>query len=299
MASGNKISYSQYTMYANCPKRWKLNYVDKLAEYSQSIHTLFGSAFHETLQAYLTIMYEDSAAAADREDWNKILKDFMAKEYRKALAMGQEKDFTNAQEMGEFYEQGCLILEFIFKNRGAYFQKRNHELIGVETPLNISMDVNENIKFKGYIDLIIKDKRDNTYKIIDIKTSTMGWNKHQKADKTKTAQLVLYKSYYAKQFNVPVDNIRVEYFIVKRKLWENTDFPQKRVQLFTPASGKPTLNKINRSVDEFVKNAFNEDGSYNLERTHIGVAGKNKKNCKWCEFKDRHDLCPVKERLCE
>ena len=37
---------------------WKLNYVDKLAEYSQSIYTLFGSAFHETLQAYLTIMYE-------------------------------------------------------------------------------------------------------------------------------------------------------------------------------------------------------------------------------------------------
>ena len=51
-----------------------------------------------------------------------------------------------------------------------------------------------------------------TQKIIDIKTSTMGWNKYQKADKTKTAQLVLYKSYYAKQFNVPIDNIRVEYF---------------------------------------------------------------------------------------
>ena len=298
MASGNKISYSQYTMYANCPKRWKLNYVDKLAEYSQSIHTLFGSAFHETLQSYLTIMYEESAVAADKEDWPKILKEFMAKEYRKAMAMGQEPDFTNAADMGEFYEDGLAILDFIFKNRGVYFAKKNHELIGVEVPLNVEMEVNSNVKFRGYIDLIIKDKRDNTYKIIDIKTSTMGWNKYQKADKTKTAQLVLYKSYYAKQFNVPLDNIRVEYFIVKRRLYENFDFPQKRVQLFTPAAGKPTLNKINNSVDEFVKSSFNEDGSYNVDRVYPSVAGKNRKNCKWCEFKDRYDLCAKKDRIC-
>ena len=299
MATGGKISYSQYTMYANCPRMWKLNYIDKLAEYSQSIHTLFGSAFHETLQAYLTIMYKESAVAADKEDWYKILKDFMAKEYRKALAMGQDKDFTNAFEMGEFYQHGVDILDFVLKKRGVYFAKKDHELIGVEVPLDIRMEVNPNVKFKGYIDLIIKDKRDNTYKIIDIKTSTMGWNKYQKADKTKTAQLVLYKSYYAKQFNVPIENIRVEYFIVKRKLWENTDFPQKRVQLFTPASGKPTLNKINRSVDEFVRTSFNEDGSYNTNRVYPAVGGKNKKNCKYCEFRDRHDLCPVRERICE
>ena len=298
MATGNKISYSQYTMYANCPRQWKLNYIDKLGEYSQSIHTLFGSAFHETLQSYLTIMYEDSAAAADREDWYKILKDFMSKEYRKAMAMGQDPNFTNAFEMGEFYQHGVEILDFIFKKRGVYFAKRDHELIGVEVPLNVKMDVNENVKFKGFIDLIIRDKRDNTYKIIDIKTSTMGWNKYQKADKTKTAQLVLYKSYYAKQFNVPIENIRVEYFIVKRKLYENLDFPQKRVQLFEPAAGKPTMNKINNSVDEFVRTSFNKDGSYNTDRVYPSVSGKNGKNCKWCDFKDMHNLCSKEERIC-
>ena len=297
MATGNKISYSQYTQYANCPRQWKLNYVDKLSEYTQSIHTLFGTAFHETLQAYLTIMYEDSAVAAGKEDWNKILKDFMAKGYRKAMAMGQDPNFTNAAEMGEFYEHGVIILNYIFKNRGVYFAKKDHELIGVEVPLLIPMEVNKNIKFRGYIDLIIRDKRDNTYKIIDIKTSTMGWNKYQKADKTKTAQLVLYKSYYAKQFNVPLENIRVEYFIVKRTLYEGLDFPQKRVQLFNPASGKPTINKVNNSVDEFVRNAFNEDGSYNINREYPAIAGKNNKNCKYCDFKTQDNLCSKKERI--
>lgn len=297
MATGNKISYSQYTQYANCPRQWKLNYVDKLSVYTQSIHTLFGSAFHETLQSYLTIMYKDSAVAANKEDWHDILKKMMAKEYRKACAMGQDPKFTNAQEMGEFYEHGILILDYVLSKRGEYFQKKNHELIGVEVPLLVPMNVNENVKFRGYIDLIIKDTRDNTYKIIDIKTSTMGWNKYQKADSTKTAQLVLYKSYYAKQFNVPLENIRVEYFIVKRMLYENMDFPQKRVQIFNPAAGKPTMNKINGSVDEFVRSAFNVDGSHNTEREYIAVKGKNNKNCKYCDFKNKPDLCPSKERI--
>jgi len=242
-------------------------------------------------------MYQDSAAAADKEDWNGILKKCMAKEYRKAVAMGQDPNFTTAETMGEFYEHGVIILDFIFKNRGAYFQKRNHELIGVEVPLSVKMDVNNNITFRGYIDLVIKDKRDNTYKIIDIKTSTAGWNKYQKADKTKTAQLVLYKSYYAKQFNVPLDHIRVEYFIVKRTLYEGMDFPQKRVQLFTPAAGKPTMNMVNGSVDEFVRTAFNADGSHNTNREFLAIAGKNNKNCKYCDFKGDNDLCNKKERI--
>ena len=64
-----RISYSQYSQYATCPKRWKLNYIDKRGTYSQSIYTLFGTAMHEVLQSYLTIMYEESAAAAEKEDW--------------------------------------------------------------------------------------------------------------------------------------------------------------------------------------------------------------------------------------
>ena len=51
-------------------------------------------------------------------------------------------------------------------------------------------------------------------------------------DKNKTDQLLLYKSFYSKQHDVPLDRIDVEYFIVKRKLYEGMDFPQRRVQTF-------------------------------------------------------------------
>ena len=51
-----KISYSQWATYEQCPRKWKLTYIDKLDSYTDSIETTFGTAFHETLQHYLKIM---------------------------------------------------------------------------------------------------------------------------------------------------------------------------------------------------------------------------------------------------
>ncbi len=62
------VSYSQYSMWASCPHKWYLTYVENKQPYQASIHTVFGTAFHETLQDYITVMYEQSGAAADRMD---------------------------------------------------------------------------------------------------------------------------------------------------------------------------------------------------------------------------------------
>ena len=62
----SRISYSQLSMYNECPLRWKLNYVDKLRIFESSIHLLFGTAMHEVLQTYLEIMYNDSIKNADK-----------------------------------------------------------------------------------------------------------------------------------------------------------------------------------------------------------------------------------------
>ena len=57
------ISYSQYAMWSSCPQKWKLTYVDKIRLGGPSIHTVFGSAFHDTIQWYLHIMFSDSVKA--------------------------------------------------------------------------------------------------------------------------------------------------------------------------------------------------------------------------------------------
>ena len=92
-------------------------------------------------------------------------------------------------------------------------------------------------------------------------------------------------------------DIDEEYFICKRKLWENCDFPQKRIQVVRPAAGKPSLNKVDRELSNFIETAFTPEGKYNLESNYPAIAGHKHENCKWCEFKDRTDLCPKNERI--
>ena len=114
--------------------------------------------------------------------------------------------------------------------------------------------------------------------------------------KTKTAQLVLYKKFLSEQFGYPLDRISTKYFIVKRKLTEGMMFAQKRVQTFEPANGKPTLNKITKSFEDFVRNSFNEDGSHRRDSEFPAMTGKNGKNCKWCPFKNDEEACPKGNR---
>jgi hypothetical protein len=286
-------------MYSKCPKQWELAYIQNLREFRQSIHTLFGTAFHETLQEYLTVMYEQSAKKADELDVNDMLLKKMADAYAYAVKeMGEH--FSNKFELNEFYNDGVLILDYLKKNRSKYFSARHEELVGIEVPIyHQADDDNDAVMMMGFLDIVIRDKRTDRIKIIDIKTSTQGWNKYQKADKLKASQLVLYKEYFAQQFGFDVDKIDILYLIVKRKLIEGAMFPQKRVQEFVPASGKPTRNKLKNALNQWVGSSFDKDGNYNVNKTYPAVAGKNKKNCKYCEFANREDLCPAAKRIKE
>ena len=213
-----KISYSQFSMYSQCPKHWELAYAKNLRTFSQSIHTIFGTAMHETLQHYLTVMYDDSVKAADAIDINEYLKDQMYTLYKEAVEkMGEH--FSNKFELAEFYEDGVAILHWFKRKRGAYFSRKNEELLGIETPIYHPVnETNDKVMMLGYLDVVIRNKVTDTITIIDIKTSTRGWNKWQKADKTKTSQLVLYKKYFAEQYGFDVEKIDIKYMIVKRKL---------------------------------------------------------------------------------
>ena len=274
-----RISYSQLSMFNECPQRWKLNYVDKLSISESNIYLVFGTAMHEVIQTYLDIMYNNSVKNAEKLDLNKMLFDNMCSEFIKAKEQDGKVPCTK-EELSEFLQDGVEILDFIKTRRNQYFQKRDYELIGCEVPIELKLK--KNVGFIGYLDLVILHKPTNTLKIIDIKTSTRGWNKYQKADKNKTQQLLLYKQFYAEQYNHPIENIEIEYFIVKRKLWENTDFPQKRVQKFVPASGKPSMNKVLKGLDLFLEVAFDDYGKYNTDKI---FALPSKKACKWCEFR--------------
>ena len=282
-----RISYSQYNQWVTCPYKWKLNYIDKLGEFTDSIHTLFGTSMHEVLQTYLTVMYNDTVKMADALPLEKMLLHRMKYIYSQIMERNGGEVFCEQKDMEEFYSHGLIILEWFKKKRANYFSKKGYELVGIEVPINYKLP--NDIKFIGYMDVVIYDKVRDRYKIIDIKTSTMGWNKWMKADKNKTDQLLLYKQFYGAEKDISLDKIDVEYFIVKRKLYEKVDFPQRRVQTFSPASGKPSVNKVITNLNQFIGESF-INGEYNTEHTYIKQPSK--KNCRWCEF-NQTEHCDV------
>ena len=105
------ISYSQYSMYAQCPKRWKLNYVDKLSLSESNIYLIFGTAMHEVLQKYLEVMYHDTAKRADMLNLEEMLRDKMIEQFK----IAKEEDGKapcNKEELNEFFVDGCSIIDF-------------------------------------------------------------------------------------------------------------------------------------------------------------------------------------------
>ena len=165
---------------------------------------------------------------------------------------------STTKDSVEFYEQGLEIIDWFRKKRNQYFSKRSWTLLGIEERLAIP--IRGDLHFLGFLDVVMKDEISGKIKIIDIKTATMGWNKYQKADAVKSDQLLLYKEYYAKKHNVPVDMIDIEFLIFKRKLYENMDFPQKRIQRHVPANGTPSMNKMRARFEEFLDSCYDESG---------------------------------------
>ena len=283
------ISYSQLSMFTQCPKKWSLQYRDGHKISEQSIHMTFGTALHEVLQHYLDVMYETSGAEADRINIEELFEDTLRKCYAADYKKNKNQHFSSSTELREFFEDGKEILKFIKKKRNLYFRKKGTYLVGCEVPIVISPSLRLNrVKYMGYLDVVLYDEDLKKFKIIDIKTSTKGWNKWAKKDESKQFQLILYKYFFSKQYNIPLEDIDIEFFIVRRKVYVDGDYPQKRVQQFYPASGKVKLNKATTNLQEFINKAFNLDGSY---KDTIFQANPSKWNCTFCPYKTNKELC--------
>lgn len=280
------ISYSQLSMYTQCPKKWALQYRDGHKVSEQSIHMTFGTALHETLQMYLDVMYNQSGAEADRIDLEADFENRLREEYTKSYKQNNNEHFADAITLREFYSDGVEIINYIKKNRNKYFSKRGWWLVGCEMPIVVTPNLRlPRVKYMGYLDVVLYNEVTEKFVIIDIKTSTKGWGPKERKDKTKQHQLVLYKKFFAKQHNLSIDSIDIEFFIVRRKLWESEDYAIKRVQQFRPSAGKTSINRATKSLDEFIANCFTPEG-HNQQK----MPCLTNNNCKWCPYFKTH-LC--------
>ena len=146
---------------------------------------------------------------------------------------------------------------------------KNFEVVSVEEKLYEDIEDNDQ-KFKGFVDLVIKTP-DDKYHIIDWKTCSWGWNSRKKTDKILTYQLVLYKHYFAKKHNIDPKKIETHFALLKRTAKSD------HAEIFRVSSGavknKNALKLLNKAL-------------YNIEKKNFI---KNRLSCTYCEFyKTKH-----------
>lgn len=281
------VSASQFMMFSDCEHKWKLSYIDKLQVYSPSVHTVFGTAMHEVIQEWLTIMYNQSAKAASEINLRDRLKEVIREVYQKERKKSKEV-FTTADELNSFFLDGVEILNFLNKKRSQYFTTKGWHLAGIET--DIVQQVRPGVFYKGFIDVVMYNSRTNRYLILDLKTSTRGWSDYEKKSEAKVAQVLFYKEFFAKQFNVDIESIDVEFFILRRKINEDAEFVAKRVQQWRPASGKIKRGKAMKSLQEFVDKAFTNEGKHNTSANY--PPNPSTYACRFCQYKNT-EYCNV------
>lgn len=289
------ISFSQMSIFRGCPHRWKLQYKDKIKRFTSSIHTVFGTAIHEVIQEYLSVMYNHSVVIADQINLEDNFQTAFINEYQKQYKSNNNEHFSSAKEMREFFEDGIGILNWFKKKRSRYFSKRGYHLVGCELPIVIAPNkMYNNVLYMGYLDIVMYHEPTNTFKIIDIKTSTRGWGDQDKKNEDKQFQLLLYKQFFSEQYNVPLADIDIEFFIVKRKVldWDDEKImsPHQayRVQTFTPPSGKIKISRARNAINNFINECFNSSGEIKDVEYPKSVS---KWNCSYCPYGKDKELC--------
>lgn len=249
------ISYSELKNWSECTWRHKLLYVDKIEVGQGTEHTCYGTAVHETVENMLLGKISDLYPY-----FNKIFTEELEK-------IGISEDTELASQMRE---QVIGTFEKVVPTLDEYFEDKNGwSVVTTEEPLyeSVNLESSGDYKFKGFIDLVIKDGNGH-FHVIDWKTCSWGWDARKKSDILYARQLVLYKHYYAQKYDINPRAISTHFGLLKRTA------KKKRIELFRVTSGE---RKTKNSLD------FLQKALYNItNKRHL----KNKLSCRWCPFKD-------------
>jgi hypothetical protein len=272
------VSFSQFSNFWVCPYKFYRDVILKEKVFEDSIHMSFGTAIHETVQAFLTAYLNISEEEARKIDLIPMFVNAF-----KTQVSGKGIKHT-PEEFVEFVEDGKGILnEFLSPSNIKYhFPRDKWELLGIES--DIREEIINNVILNGKLDILLKEKLSGDIRIVDLKTSGRGWSSNDKDDFTKISQLRIYKALYSKKYNVPLHKIHVEFIILKRKLYENCKYEQSRIQVVKPPTYQEDILQVIQEFRKFVEHCFTPQGIHNTTQKYAKIPGEKKENCKWCIY---------------
>lgn len=262
------VSFSEVRIWKECSWKHKLMYIDKVLDFEAGIYTEYGSILHETIELFLLTkeMHTDLAVKKLEESWKKYGFD-NEENIKERFLIAESQGWKYNHNYIEDWKKWCRdslndLPGFLDENFPGW------EIVSAEEELYEEID--EEISFKGFIDCIIKYPKGNKtkYVIIDWKTaSPRGWSRDKKQDIKTTAQLTLYKHYWAKKNNIPLKDVACNFILLKRG-----SKPGKICKIVEVSAGPKTIEKANKMVSNMISG---------VRRSFFM---KNRMSCKFCPF---------------
>ena len=252
------ISFSGIKDWDFCPRYYKLTRIDKVYKFDGNMHTAFGSAVHSALETLVSERNNKDRAYAVEVSKNQFLTAFNNDIERLKLDP-ESKDIKNMYSQADILLGG--VLDFMKSRFG------NYEVVAIEEELNEGIDSEKygDIKYKGYIDLVIRTK-DGKIHIIDWKTCSWGWPWKKKSDPMTTYQLTYYKNFFAKKYNFDLKKVETCFILLKRTAKKDN------IEVVRISSGEKKTENALKLLDTAI---------YNIDRgNHI----KKKTSCHNCDL---------------
>ena len=214
----NHISFSEVSTILECGWRHKLKYVNKLED-PGSEHTVYGSCIHDSAEEWL--LNKDSAWF----DLEESIERCTTKVKEEFSRIKFDAD-GNAKKLEK---EWIAPIRGILTKIPSWMEETfpGYSVIAAELELFESFEGQHNKWYKGFVDCIIKTPkkarrgaknaaRGSTYWILDWKTTSWGWDKKKQTDPVKKMQLALYKHFVSKKLDIPFEDIKCGFVLLKR-----------------------------------------------------------------------------------
>jgi len=263
------VSFSEIKQWKDCPWRHKLLYVDELGTFEESPHLHYGTIIHDWIENFLknNVIELNEVEKKIENCWKEYgfdEEDFKILQENRATLQGWKYKHTKLKDWKEWSKASLSrIPDFLEENFPGY------TLFNAEEELFEEI-IDNNKKFKGYIDCILKVPTKTGYKywIIDWKTSSSrGWSRDKQQDISYISQLVLYKHFWSKKHGIPLNKINCGFVLLKKM-----KTIEKTCQLIRVPTGPKTMERSLKLMRSMIKSV---DKKFYL---------KNKNSCMFCEF---------------
>jgi len=243
------ISYSEMRDWVDCSWRHRQKYVNKIDIDKPGELMDFGTSVHSSCENFIKTGVMDPKISENR------IREFW-----------KERNWSNVET---FIESSNHILDELPQFMNETFEEWKGE--DAEHALYEQIDVHPQA-FKGFIDCVISvngKKNKRIWWLIDFKTTSWGWSMEKKTDPNVKAQLVLYKNFWAKKFNIDPKDVRCAFLLLKRTAKDG-----QRCELVPVSVGDVTTGRSLKVVNNM------------LSAVKRGIAIKNRNSCQYCQYKD-------------